>query len=142
MLDSDSNSLNGSTSTLNLLHSGLKRDQELTQTDDYLFYIVRSKEAPEAKYLPPTPEEGSGVHNYTLLLFEQPEGGFALPEEYAKFLPNDASVRTGFMLEEFVEDTGLGEPFAATYFTETAYNLLSIISIQGMRYLEYQSGMD
>lgn len=142
MLDSDSNSLNGSTSTLNLLHSGLKRDQELTQTDDYLFYIVRSKEAPEAKYLPPAPEEGSGVHNYTLLLFEQPEGGFALPEEYAKFLPNDASIRTGFTLEEFVEDTGLGEPFAATYFTETAYNLLSIISIQGMRYLEYQSGMD
>jgi hypothetical protein len=121
MLDSDSYSANGSTSTLNLLHSGLKADQELTQTDDYLFYPITSKKAPEIKYVAPAPDQGEpGVHNYTLLVFEHPEGGFTLPEEYEGYAPQDGSYRTGFVLEQFVEDTGLGEPFAATYFTEKA----------------------
>ncbi len=102
MLDSDSYSANGSTSTLNLLHSGLKK-------------------APEIKYVAPAPDQGEpGVHNYTLLVFEHPEGGFTLPEEYEGYAPQDGSYRTGFVLEQFVEDTGLGEPFAATYFTEKA----------------------
>lgn len=120
MVDSDSKTPDGSTATLNLLHSGLKADQELTQTDNYLFYPVTSKKAPEAKYLAPSPQKGSGVHNYTLLLFEHPEGGFNFPDSYAKFKPNTTEARSGFPLKDFVDGLGLGEPFAGTWFSEKA----------------------
>jgi hypothetical protein len=71
---------------------------------------------PSASYLPPTPPGGSGVHRYTFLLYSQPED-FTVPAAYAAFFSDvpDLSNRLPFDIENFAEDSGLGQPIAANW---------------------------
>lgn len=71
---------------------------------------------PSASYLAPTPPGGSGVHRYTFLLYSQPED-FRVPASYAAFFADvpDLSNRLPFDIEDFAEDSGLGQPIAANW---------------------------
>lgn len=75
-----------------------------------------------APYINPEPTPGP-AHNYSFLLFEQPQAQFAVPSEYASFLPLNLSnlyARVGFPLLDFINDTGLGKPIAGNWFQESA----------------------
>lgn len=71
-----------------------------------------------AAYIGPQPPPGKPSHNYTLMLFEQPHN-FSIPPAFQSFLPLNLSnvyTRVNFPLVDFVRQTGLGSPVAATYF--------------------------
>lgn len=71
-----------------------------------------------APYIGPQPPKNGPTHNYTLMLFSQP-ADFTIPAKYDSWLPlnlSDVYTRVNFPVVEFVRDTGLGQPVAATYF--------------------------
>lgn len=75
-----------------------------------------------APYINPEPTPGP-AHNYSFLLFEQPQAQFEVPLEYASFLPLNLSnlyTRVGFPFLDFINDTGLGKPVAGNWFRERA----------------------
>ncbi|PCG92662.1 Phosphatidylethanolamine-binding protein PEBP [Penicillium occitanis (nom. inval.)] len=75
-----------------------------------------------APYINPEPTPGP-AHNYSFLLFEQPQAQFQVPLEYASFLPLNLSniyARLGFPFLDFVNNTGLGKPVAGNWFRESA----------------------
>lgn len=74
-----------------------------------------------APYINPEPTPGP-AHNYSFLLFEQPQAQFQVPSEYASFLPLNLSniyARLGFPFLDFINDTGLGKPVAGNWFRES-----------------------
>ncbi|KAJ5899969.1 hypothetical protein N7495_004713 [Penicillium taxi] len=71
-----------------------------------------------APYTGPEHKAGQSNHNYTLLLFSQPDN-FNIPSKYDSYLPLNLSnvyTRVNFPVVDFVSDTGLGQPIAAIYF--------------------------
>ncbi|QGA22269.1 hypothetical protein EYB26_009985 [Talaromyces marneffei] len=83
-----------------------------------------------APYINPEPTSGP-AHNYSLLLFEQPQAHFEVPSEYASFLPLNLSnlyTRVGFPFLDFINDTGLGKPVAGNWFRESAVTINSTSS--------------
>lgn len=77
-----------------------------------------SSSPPIAPYAGPQPPKDDPSHNYTLLLFSQPKD-FTIPAKYGSWLPLNLSniyTRVNFPVVDFVRDTGLGKPVAATYF--------------------------
>ncbi|KAL4912110.1 phosphatidylethanolamine-binding protein [Aspergillus aurantiobrunneus] len=111
---------NGSISTLHALETNLHLDVELTTGEDQLYSKLHGdpQNAPLAPYMGPNPPPGSPDHKYVQLLFKQPEEDFSIPGKYAHFLPQIPTSRLGFPLEQFVNETGLGEPVAGLYFEE------------------------
>ncbi|KAJ5088372.1 PEBP-like protein [Penicillium angulare] len=80
-----------------------------------------SKEHVVAKYVAPMPQ-GTSPHNYTLLLFSQPES-FTIPSMYDSYLPLNLSNvlnRVNLPLRSFLNDTGLHDLVAANWFREGA----------------------
>lgn len=74
-----------------------------------------------APYINPEPTPGP-AHNYSFLLFEQPQAQFQVPSKYASFLPLNLSnlyARVDFPLLDFINDTGLGKPVAGNWFRES-----------------------
>lgn len=74
-----------------------------------------------AEYVAPEPQ-GSSPHNYTLLLFKQPNN-FTIPSRYDSWLPlnmSDVYTRLNFPLQSFLNQTGLDKPLAANWFREGA----------------------
>lgn len=72
-----------------------------------------------AKYIAPMPN-GDSPHNYTLLLFKQPSN-FSVPSSFDShfaFNPQNVWNRVNFPLQQFIAQTGLGEPVAANWFQE------------------------
>lgn len=83
-----------------------------------------------APYINPEPTPGP-AHNYSFLLFEQPQAQFEVPLEYASFLPLNLSNlynRVGFPLLEFINDAGIGKPVAGNWFQEGAVAINSTSS--------------
>ena len=74
-----------------------------------------------AKYIAPMPD-GSSPHNYTLLLFKQPEDFSISPSfnSYFAFNPRNVLNRVNFPLQQFIAQTGLGKPVAANWFQEAS----------------------
>jgi hypothetical protein len=75
-----------------------------------------------APYINPEPTAGP-AHDYSFLLFEQPQAQFQVPSEYTSFLPLNLSNvynRVGFPFLDFINDTGLGKPVAGNWFRENA----------------------
>lgn len=91
----------------------------LLVTDHILNANINNKHATKAvgaSYLEPSPPYGSGPHEYTLLLFEQPQD-FSVPAQYDRINPPaDVDARVGFNITEFIAATKLGTPVAANYF--------------------------
>jgi hypothetical protein len=78
-----------------------------------------------AKYLAPQPQLVGATHNFTLLLFRQPESDFTIPAEYASYVATNSHTpynRINLPLPQFLKDTGLGKPLAANWFREKASN--------------------
>ncbi|OXA41294.1 protein D2 [Folsomia candida] len=68
-----------------------------------------------AVYSRPRPEEGSGLHRYVFLVYEQPGGGMISFSE--TLIPSGPSLaRRNFDYRQFAKKYRLGEPFAANYF--------------------------
>jgi phosphatidylethanolamine-binding protein (PEBP) family uncharacterized protein len=64
-----------------------------------------------AKYIAPMPN-GNSPHNYTLLLFKQPES-FSIPSHFDPYFVlnlNNVWNRVNFPLQQFISQTGLGNP--------------------------------
>lgn len=71
-----------------------------------------------APYVGPEPQANTPTHNYTIMVFSQPDD-FTIPSKYDQWLPLNESnpyTRTNFPLTDFAHDTGLEQPIAATYF--------------------------
>ncbi|KAJ5286686.1 hypothetical protein N7478_002372 [Penicillium angulare] len=74
-----------------------------------------------AEYVAPMPQ-GTSPHNYTLLLFSQPDN-FNIPSTYDSYLPLNLSNvlnRVNLPLRPFMNDTGLYNLVAANWFREGA----------------------
>ena len=66
----------------------------------------------------PAPGITKPVHDYTMLLFDQPDN-FTYPANYTEFWNTTGSTaRSGFPYEEFIEQSGLGQPIASNWWTE------------------------
>lgn len=91
----------------------------LLVTDHILNANINNKHATRvvgASYLQPSPPYGSGPHEYTMLLFEQPQD-FSLPSNYNGINPpTDIDARVGFNITKFMAATKLDMPIAANYF--------------------------
>ncbi|KAJ5591915.1 PEBP-like protein [Penicillium hispanicum] len=106
MVDPDTNATDPASVGLHTVVANLS--QSTSSSEDVL-----------AKYIAPEPS-GSSPHNYTLLLFKQPDG-FAVPSLYnAAFALNLKNVlnRVNFPLQQFLNETGLDKPVAANWFQE------------------------
>jgi phosphatidylethanolamine-binding protein (PEBP) family uncharacterized protein len=67
---------------------------------------------PSTDYAGPGPAEGSGAHRYVLLLIEQP-ADFSPPADLSA-----AGTPLGvFNIEQYIEQSNLGDIAAANYFT-------------------------
>ncbi|KZM25101.1 uncharacterized protein EKO05_0009838 [Ascochyta rabiei] len=62
-------------------------------------------------YLQPSPPVGDVPHSYNIVVFRQP-ANFSIPAQYR----NLTNSRLPFNVSQFVSDTGLGQPFAGSYF--------------------------
>lgn len=62
-------------------------------------------------YLQPSPPVGDVPHSYNIVVFQQP-ANFSIPAQYSNLTNN----RVPFNVSQFVLDTGLGQPFAGSYF--------------------------
>lgn len=83
-----------------------------------------------APYINPKPSAGP-AHNYSFLLFNQPQTQFQVPSQYASFMPLNLSnllTRVDFPLLGFINDTGLGKPVAGNWFRESAVTTSSASS--------------
>ena len=82
-----------------------------------------------AQYIPPEPP-GSSPHNYTLLLYKQPDN-FTISSLYDSYFTLDLSNvlnRVNFPLQQFVHQTGVDGPVAANWFREGASTSTSTAS--------------
>jgi hypothetical protein len=77
---------------------------------------VPSNSTPGAMYLQPSPPIGDIPHRYVLLLFAQPEN-FTVPAAFPISPPASTANRIGFNVSAFAEAAGLGQPFAAHWFS-------------------------
>ncbi|KAL1634421.1 hypothetical protein SLS58_010709 [Diplodia intermedia] len=66
-----------------------------------------------APYIGPAPPS-VGPHRYIVTLWRQPEATFEMPEAFAGYV--GGANRTGFNATQFVEEAGLRDLLAATYF--------------------------
>lgn len=83
-----------------------------------------------APYINPEPTHGP-AHNYSFLLFKQPQAQFQVPSKHASSLPLNLSnlyARLGFPFLDFINDTGLGKPVAGNWFRESAFTTNSTSS--------------
>ena len=77
---------------------------------------VNASHAVGASYTPPQPPPGSGAHEYTLLLFEQP-WRFIVPKQFSSINPPASLAdRIGFNISEFISASGLTNPISANFF--------------------------
>lgn len=73
-----------------------------------------------AYFLGPGPAPGitKPVHDYTMMLFNQPEN-FIYPLNYTKFWnTTNTETRIGFPYAQFIRQSGLGQPIASNWWTE------------------------
>ncbi|KAI9924698.1 hypothetical protein ASPWEDRAFT_172338 [Aspergillus wentii DTO 134E9] len=107
----------GKSDILHLIQSDLHLSPQEITVADTSYYSLSSQSKPDAKYIAPTPLLPPKVHKYVELLFVQPEG-FKIPRKFKKYMPGLVPNRLNFPLDEFVEETGLGESVAESYFNE------------------------
>lgn len=111
MVDPDYNKTTPTNVILHTLWANITAEGSLTTSSEV------------TKYLTPQPQPVGATHNYTLLLFRQPEGDFTIPAEYASYVATNSHTpynRINLPLPQFLSDTGLGKPVAANWFKEKA----------------------
>ncbi|KAJ5785819.1 PEBP-like protein [Penicillium pulvis] len=85
-----------------------------------------------AKYVAPEPS-GTAPHNYTFLLFKQPNN-FTVASIYDPYFPlnlSDVWNRVNFPLPQFLNSTGLDKPVAANWFQEKSESNSTTTSASG-----------
>ncbi|KAG8950292.1 hypothetical protein FRC03_012919, partial [Tulasnella sp. 419] len=73
---------------------------------------INSTDPPRVTYSPPLPPEGSGPHRYIWLVYKQ-QDGFQPPADP----PAGTTSVELFNYTQYISQSGLGDPFAGTYFT-------------------------
>ena len=107
--------------TVNGTHTTLLHwfEPNLMATDNILNEDIKTKNATiavGASYITPTPPAGSGPHEYTMLLFDQPPN-FSVPADFNKINPPETTqARIDFNLTEFMSQSRLAAPIAANWF--------------------------
>ncbi|XP_059610214.1 protein D2-like [Phlebotomus argentipes] len=67
-----------------------------------------------AEYIGPAPPNGSGLHRYVFLVYEQPDGPMQFNEPYSD--DDDFSYRPFFRVQQFADQYNLGTPVAGNFF--------------------------
>ena len=107
--------------TMNGVHTDLLQwfQPNLMATDNVLNANIKVKNATVAvgaSYYPPSPPAGSGPHEYTMLLFDQPPD-FSVSANFTQINPPPTlPARANFNLAEFMSECNLATPIAANWF--------------------------
>ena len=133
MVDPSYNATDPTNTVLHTIIGNLTISRPRNNTDwdsDAVTLALKSAQPPIAPYIGPEPQPNQPSHNYTLMVFSQPKN-FKIPGKYNSWLPlnlSDVYTRVNFPVVDFVRETKLGQPVAATYFRLNLTNAAATIS--------------